>query len=46
MLCPDLPQIHAQYDWTTGVPDNESEWRKFRVVPRWRPLRSLVLHFV
>ena len=21
-------QIHAQYDWTTGVPDNGNEWRK------------------
>ena len=21
-------QIHAQYDWTTGAPDNGNEWRK------------------
>ena len=38
--------IHAQYDWTTGVPDNGNEWRKFRAVPRLYPLRSLVLYFV
>ena len=25
--------FHAQYDWTTGVPGNGIEWRKFRVVP-------------
>ena len=31
-----------QYDWTTGVPDNGNEWRKFRTVPRLYPLRSLV----
>ena len=29
-------------DWTTGVPDNGNEWRKFRAVPRSYPLRSLV----
>ena len=32
----------AQYDWTTGAPDNGKEWRKFRAVPRLYPLRSLV----
>ena len=26
--------VHAQYDWTTRVPDNGNEWRKFPVVPR------------
>ena len=32
-----LTQVHAQYDWTTGVPGgNGKEWRKFRVVPRSR----------
>ena len=40
------PKIHARYDsrydWTTGVPDNGNEWRKFRVVPRSHPLRPLV----
>ena len=36
----------AQYDWTTGVPDNGNEWRKFRAVPRSYPLRSLVFYFV
>ena len=34
--------LHAQYDWTTGVPDNGNEWRKFRAVPRLYPLCSLV----
>ena len=34
--------FHAQYDWTTGVPDNGNEWRKFRAVPRLYPLSSLV----
>ena len=29
------------YDWTTGVPDNGNEWRKFRTVPRLYPLRPL-----
>ena len=38
--------LHAQYDWTTGAPDNGNEWRKFRAVPRSYPLRSLVLYFV
>ena len=38
--------VHAQYDWTTGVPDNGNDWRKFRAVPRSHPLRSLVLYFV
>ena len=28
--------FEAQYDWTTGVPDNGNEWRKFGVVPRLR----------
>ena len=32
-----------RYDWTTGVPDNGNDWRKFRVVPRSHPLRSLLL---
>ena len=32
-----------RYDWTTGVPDSGNEWKKFRVVPRLYPLRSLVL---
>ena len=36
------PNIRAQYDWTTGVLDNGTEWRKFRAVPRRYPLRSLV----
>ena len=27
-------------DWTTGVPDNGNDWRKFRAVPRLYPLRS------
>ena len=35
-----------RYDWTTRVPDNGNDWRKFRAVPRSYPLRSLVLHFV
>ena len=29
-----------QYDWTTGVPDNGNDWRKFRAVPRSYPLCS------
>ena len=40
------PKLHAQYDWTTGVPDNGNEWRKFPAVPRSYPLRSLVFYFV
>ena len=44
---PDLSKIiHAQYDWTTGVPDNGNEWRKFRAVPCSYPLRSLVFYIV
>ena len=35
-------KFHAQYDWTTGVPDNGNEWRKFRAVPCLYPLRALV----
>ena len=31
--------FHAQYDWTTGVPDNGDEWRKFRVIPCRRAFR-------
>ena len=30
--------FHAQYDWTTGVPDNGNEWGKLRAVPRLYPL--------
>ena len=37
---------HAQYDWTTGVPDNGNFWRKFRAVPRLYPLRSLVCTWI
>ena len=32
------PEIHAQNDWTTGVPDNGNDWRKFRVAPHSHPL--------
>ena len=39
-------KIHAQYDWTTRVPDNGNAWRKLRAVPRLFPLRSLVLYIV
>ena len=31
--CP-LRLFHEQHAWTTGVPDNGHEWRKFRVIPR------------
>ena len=41
-----FPIFHAQYDWTTGVPDNGSERRKVRAIPRLYPLRSLVLCFM
>ena len=34
--------IQAQYDWTTGVPDNGNDWRWFHVVPRSHSLRLLV----
>ena len=37
------PFVEGQHDWTTEVPDNGNEWRKFRIVPRLHPLRSLVL---
>ena len=40
------PKLHAQYDWTTGAPDNGNERRKFRGVPCLYPLPSLVLYFV
>ena len=40
------PFLHAQYDWTTGVPDNGNDWRKFRVVPRSYPLHPLIFYFV
>ena len=33
--------FHAQYDWTTGAPDNGNEWRKVRAVPLSYLLRSL-----
>ena len=33
-------RIHAQYDWTTGVPNNGNAWRKIHVVPRSHPLAS------
>ena len=39
-----MPKIHAQYDWTTIVPDNGNEWRKFSAVPRLYSLRPLVLY--
>ena len=39
-------EFHAQYEWTTGVPDNGNEWRKFRAVPRLYPLCSLVFYIV
>ena len=26
-----------EYDWTTGVPDNGNEWRKFRAIARLAP---------
>ena len=32
--CLSEKKIGDQYDWTTGVPDNGNDWRKFRVVPR------------
>ena len=37
---PHLLLLHAQCDWTTGVPDNGNEWRKFRTVPSLAPLVS------
>ena len=37
--------VGDRYDWTTGAPDNGNDWRKFCVVPRSYPLRSLVLCF-
>ena len=41
-----IQKLRDRYDWTTGVPDNGNDWRKFRAVPRSYPLRSLVLCFV
>ena len=41
-----VSHVGDRYDWTTGVPDNGNDWRKFRAVPRSYPLRSLVLYFV
>ena len=46
LRCQIRGPVDAQYDWMTGVPDNGNERRKFRVVPRLHPLRSLVLYFV
>ena len=37
--------FRAQYDWTTGVPDDGNDWRKFRVVPRSYPLRPLIFYY-
>ena len=41
-LLPSVTIVGARYDWTTGVPDNGNDWRKFRAVPRLHPLRPLV----
>ena len=38
--------LRDRYDWTTGVPDNGNDWRKFHVVSHLYPLRSLVFYFV
>ena len=38
---PICPSFGGRHDWTTGVPDNGNDWRKFRAVPRSYPLRSL-----
>ena len=32
-VCSSLTIVHVQYDWTTGMPGNANEWRKFLVVP-------------
>ena len=37
--------LPARYDWTTGVPDNGNEWRKFRFASRSHPLHPLVTMF-
>ena len=34
-----IREVHAQYDWTTGVPDNGNEWRKFPALYLARTLR-------
>ena len=36
------PLVGDRYDWTTGVPENGNDWRKFRAVPRLYRFRPLV----
>ena len=31
-----------RYDWTTGAPHDGNEWKKYRVVPRAHPSRTLL----
>ena len=31
-----------RYDWTTGAPHDGNEWKKYRVIPRAHPSRTLV----
>ena len=56
-FCWDIPAVPERfekkrslfgdwYDWTTGVPDNGNDWRKFRVVPHSHPLRPPIFYFV
>ena len=34
-----------RYDWTTGAPCDGNEWKKYRVVPRAHPSRTLLYVF-
>ena len=35
-----LKQIGDRYDWTTGAPNDGSEWGKHRVAPHAHPVRD------
>ena len=35
-------KVRGRYDWTTGAPHDGNEWKKYRVVPRAHPSRTLL----
>ena len=43
IVLPSDAHFGDRYDWTTEAPDNGNDRRKFCVVPRLHPLRSLLL---
>ena len=40
-LPPNTDNVGDQYDWTTGGPHDANDWKKYRVVPRAHPWRTL-----